>query len=111
MASFQAPDPNGTHLPQEARRIIHAIGKGAGPAAAPIAAAALLPVLGVAVLVAELTLVLIVFGIAVYGTQERVDRIFRLLRWLRSRPEPSPPTSAQENSTRHLPAHQPRNNL
>ena len=110
MASSGAPNANGTPLRQEAGKVIHTIGLGAGPAAAPFVAAALLPVCGVAVLVAELVFVLILFGIVVYGTQEHADRVFRLLRWLRSRPEPPAPASLYgDNSLRisRTPAQKP----
>jgi hypothetical protein len=89
MASSEAPDATGTHFRQEASKVSWA----AGPAAFPFAAAALRPVLGIAVLVAELVFVLILFGIVVYGAKEQADRVFRLLRWLRNRPEPPAPTS------------------
>jgi hypothetical protein len=103
MASNEAPDATVTHLRQEAGRMIRPIAIGAGPAAAPLAAAALHPVLGAALLVTELVFVLIVFGVVIYGTQEQVDRVFRLLRWLRSRPEPpapKPKPSHQNNQSR-----------
>jgi hypothetical protein len=93
MASNEAPDAAGARPEQKADGVIRAIGFGAGTAAAPFATAVLEPVLGAALLAAELVFVLIVFGTVVYGTQEHADRIFRLLRWLRSRPEPPAPTS------------------
>jgi hypothetical protein len=107
MASNEAPDAVGTRSQQEAGRVIRAIGLGAGPAAAPFAAAALQPVLGAALLATELVFVLIVFGIVVYGTQEQVDWVFRLLRWLRSRPEPPAPASLHEDNPPRILAHQP----
>jgi hypothetical protein len=93
MADSGAPDAIGANVRQESSRVIRAIGLSVGPAAAPFAAAALLPEMGAAVLAVELVLTLLVFGIAVYGTQEQADRVFRLLRWLYNRPEPPAPPS------------------
>jgi len=107
MASNEAPDATGTRPQHETGRVIRVIGLGAGTASAPFAAATLVPVLGAALLAAELAFVLMVFGIAVYGTQERADRVFRLLRWLSGRPEPPAPTSLHENNPPRAPAHQP----
>jgi hypothetical protein len=104
MAGSGAPDAIGAHVQREASRVIRAIGLGAGPAAAPFAAAALLPELGAAVLAVELLLTLIVFGIVVYGTQDRVDRVFRLLRWLYNRPEPPAPLSLPGENPSRSPA-------
>jgi hypothetical protein len=95
MASNQTPDTSSARPQQEIGRLFHTIGRGAGPVTVPFAAAALQPVLGVALLAAELVFILIVFGIVVYGTHEQADRVFRLLRWLRSRPEPSAPITLQ----------------
>ena len=88
MVSNEAPDAAGTSPQQKSGGVVRAISFGVGPAAAPIAAVTFHPVLGVALLAAELVFVLTVLGIVVYGAQERADRVFRLLRWLRSRPEP-----------------------
>ncbi len=92
MTGNQAADSSGKHPQQETGRIIRAIGLGAGPVAAPFIAVALQPVLGAAVLAGEMILVLVVLGIVVYGTQDQAERAFRLLRWLRSQPEPPAPT-------------------
>ena len=101
MAGSGAPDPIGAHVRHKASKIIRAVGPGAGPAAAPFAAAALLPEMGAAVLAVELILTLIVLGIVVYGTQDRANRVFRLLRWLYNRPEPpAPPSLCSENPPR-----------
>jgi hypothetical protein len=88
MASSGTHDAFGARSRRVTGRAIYAMGMGAGPAAVPLAAAACLPTLGVAVLAAELVIVLTLFGTVVYGTQERVDRVFRLLRWIRNCPEP-----------------------
>jgi hypothetical protein len=88
MASSETHDGAGARLRQATGGAICAIGMGAGPAVVPLAAAACLPILGVAVLVAEMVIILTLFGIVVYGTQEHVDRVFRLLRWIRNCPEP-----------------------
>jgi|ERR1035438_6467823 hypothetical protein len=97
MAGNKAPDASGKCSQQEASRATRAIGLGAGPVVAPFAAVALQPVFGAALLAAELVLVLIVLGIVVYGTQDHADRAFRLLRWLRSRPEPPAPIPPDED--------------
>jgi hypothetical protein len=49
--------------------------------------------LGQAVLAAELTAVLAVIGTALFGSQARSKRAFRLLRWAADRPEPLAPAS------------------
>jgi hypothetical protein len=107
ITSNEALDATGTQPRQELSRVIRAISLGAGPAAAPLAATAFDPVLGAALLAAELVFVLIVFGIAVYGPQEQVDRVFRLLRWLRNRPEPPAPIPAHHGNLPYAPAYQP----
>lgn len=107
MASNKALDTTGTRPQKGFSPVIRAIGLGAGPAAAPLAAV-LHPVLEAVLLATELIFVLIVFGIVVYGTQEQADRIFRLLRWLRNRPEPPASASPHENNSPHTTAHQPQ---
>jgi hypothetical protein len=47
--------------------------------------------LGQAVLAAELLAVLAVIGTALFGSQARSERAFRLLRWAADRPEPPGP--------------------
>ena len=107
MAGNEALDAADTRPQQETGRVIRAIGLGAGPVAAPFAAVALQPVLGAALLAAELVTVLVVFTIVVYGSQEHANRVFRLLRWLRGRPEPPAPTSLNEDKAPRITAHQP----
>jgi hypothetical protein len=92
MASSGTRDAAGTRLRHEASMVIGPISLGVRTAAAPFVAAALLPALGAAVLAAELVFALILFGIVVYGTQEKADRVFRLLRWARNCPEPPAPS-------------------
>jgi hypothetical protein len=99
MASSGTRDAADRRLRQVNGRAICAIGMSTGPAAAPLAAAACQPILGAAVLAAELVIVLTLFGIIVFGTQEHVDRVFRLLRWIRNCPEPAgSPTSPDARS-------------
>lgn len=76
---------------QRAIRQLRVLGLSLSPLAAPLAAAAFNPVLGIIVPMIELIVVLALIGIVVYGHQEQVDRIFRLLRWFRDRAEPPRP--------------------
>jgi uncharacterized membrane protein YfbV (UPF0208 family) len=97
MPITEAPDPRSKHLRQKVHKVTHAIRLGAGLAAAPVSVIALPPALGAAALAAELAFAVALAGIVIYGTREQADRTFRLLRWLRDRPEPPAPTSPPDN--------------
>jgi hypothetical protein len=101
MASSSGRDAPGTHRRPETGRVIGALGLSAAPAAVPFATAALRPVFGIAVLAAELAFALVLSGIAIFGTQEQADRVFRLLRWLRNRAEPPAPPSRSATIQTH----------
>lgn len=88
MANSEAPGHAGSHSPTQTIRALRVIGLGAVPIAASFAATGFIPVLALIVPVIVLILALTLIGIAVFGPQ---DRVFRLLRWLRDRPEPPRP--------------------
>ncbi|MFI6485150.1 hypothetical protein ACIBH1_45080 [Nonomuraea sp. NPDC050663] len=52
---------------------------------------ALLHPIGVVVVCVELALVIVIIGCLLFGSDETVERIFRLLRWIANRPEPPAP--------------------
>lgn len=54
----------------------------------PISAGMLHPVLGDLVATIEVMIVLTVIGTALFGSVALSERAFRLLRWIRNRPEP-----------------------
>ncbi len=107
MTRNKAPDAASTRSQQESGRVIRAISFGVGPVAAAFAAAGLRPVFGTALLTAELVFVLMVFMIAVFGAQQHVDRVFRLLRWLRNCPEPPAPETLDADNLPRIPVHRP----
>ena len=57
----------------------------------PAVAEVLHPLLGEIITSAEAVVVLVVILTAVFGNQDQRERAFRLLRWLRDRPEPPGP--------------------
>lgn len=57
----------------------------------PLGIAMLYPLLGAVLAVVELVMILTVLGTALFGSQTLSERAFRLLRWLRDRPEPPSP--------------------
>lgn len=65
-----------------------------GSLAPPIGLGVLHPVAGEVFAGAELAVLLVIFGTALFGTKVLSDRAFRLLRWLGNRPEPPAPPSA-----------------
>lgn len=68
------------------------IGAGVGAAGAPGLALWVHPLLGVILAVIEITvpvmLAIAVAGVAVFGSEQASERVFRLLRWIANRPEP-----------------------
>ncbi len=88
MASSGEHDAHDTHLWPWPGRVLSAFGVSAVLTAVPSFTAGVRPVFGIAVLAAEVVFVLALSGIAIFGKQEQADRVFRLLRWLRNRPEP-----------------------
>ena len=68
------------------------------------------PLLGGIVALVELTVVLTIFGTALYGSETLSQRAFRLLRWMVNRPEPPTPEAVQRQgqpSARDSPAWPP----
>jgi len=80
------------HFPVPASRVQHSPWKTVGVVIAslgtPAAAEVLHPLLGEIITSAEAVVVLVVILMAVFGNQDQRERAFRLLRWLRDRPEP-----------------------
>jgi hypothetical protein len=91
MTSGEAHGAAGKRPRRKANTVATLISTRAGTFAMPLAATAFRPALGMAMLAAELLFAFILSEIAVYGTQERADRVFRLLRWASNRPEPPAP--------------------
>jgi hypothetical protein len=97
-----SPEPDGEHpgprLPDEAEtsprnRISPWRSAAAGVAGigAPTILSVLHPLLGGIVALIELTVVLTIFGTALFGSETLSQRAFRLLRWMVNRPEPPAP--------------------
>jgi hypothetical protein len=81
-----------------------------GLAAAEIVAGVLHPALAEALAIADLAIpslaALIVFTVIVRGSAETCNRVFRLLRWIAGRPEPTAPAipgEAPPESTESMP--------
>jgi hypothetical protein len=64
------------------------VGAGVVSIGTPLGAAALHPLLGEVMTAVELMVILTVLGTALFGSNTLSERAFRLLRWLRDRPEP-----------------------
>lgn len=79
------------------------VGTGLISVGAPLGVALLHPLLGEAIAIIELAVMLTVLGTALFGSQILSERAFRLLRWLRNRPEPlAPTTRGQPREADHL---------
>jgi hypothetical protein len=63
----------------------------AGVGGSEAVTAYLRPDLVLAVILAPVAIVVIVLAVILLGSDQRVDRLFRLLRWVANRPEPSAP--------------------
>lgn len=78
------------------------LGTGLGIVAAEVAEGALHPALAEALAIADLAIpvviMLIVFAVIIWGSQQTVDRVFRLLRWITNRPEPAAPDPPQPST-------------
>jgi hypothetical protein len=68
------------------------VGTGLISVGAPLGVALLHPLLGEVIAIIELAVMLTVLGTALFGSQILSERAFRLLRWLRNRPEPLAPS-------------------
>ena len=71
----------------------HSVGAGAVSLATPVSIGMLHPVLGEVIAIIEVAIVLTVIGTALFGSPALSERAFRLLRWIRNRPEPRTPAS------------------
>lgn len=87
-----APSLGGTLARRE--RGWHLVAVSTGSLAPPIGLGVLHPVAGEAFAGAEMAVLLVIFGTALFGSKVLSDRAFRLLRWLGNRPEPPAPPSA-----------------
>jgi hypothetical protein len=67
---------------------------GTGSLVPPIGLGILHPVAGEAFAGAELTVLFVIIGTALFGSRVLSERAFRLLRWFGNRPEPPEPPSA-----------------
>jgi hypothetical protein len=54
----------------------------------PVGMGILHPILGEATVITEVTVVLTIIGVALFGSTVLSERAFRLLRWIGNRPEP-----------------------
>lgn len=72
------------------------LGLGVLSAGAPIGISVLHPLVGVALMIVELSMIAIIIATALFGTKELSDRAFRLLRMLGNRPEPASPQKPDE---------------
>ena len=81
-----------THPPTSTHDAAHvswrAAGIGLTSLAAPVSIAAVAPLPGEIAAAVELLAMLTIIGTALFGSQALSDRGFRLLRWIRNRPEP-----------------------
>jgi hypothetical protein len=83
-----SPDP----VAGKARAVGARIAGGAGLAGVlgtPGVIAATQPVVGAALFAVELALVCVLLMTLLYGSEERGERVFRLLRWVKDKPEPA----------------------
>jgi hypothetical protein len=87
------PDPGhtltGFTTPKRERVPWRTAGTGIASLGTPAVIWMVCPVLGVVIAAVEAATMLTVIGAALFGTQARSERAFRLLRWLGNRPEPS----------------------
>ncbi len=67
------------------------VGIGGASLATPVGIGVLHPVLGEVIAIIEVVVVLTVIGTALFGSPALSERAFRLLRWIRNRPEPQAP--------------------
>ena len=67
------------------------VGAGAASLATPVSIGILHPVLGEVIAIIEVAVALTIIGIALFGSPALSERAFRLLRWIRNRPEPQAP--------------------
>jgi hypothetical protein len=102
-----------THPPTSTHDTAHvpwrAAGIGLTSLAAPVSIAAVAQLPGEIAAAVELLAMLAIIGTALFGSQTLSDRAFRLLRWIRNRPEPpvlapvpiqaSSPVTAESTST------------
>jgi hypothetical protein len=68
-------------------------------AGVPVVGGVLHPILGEIVFLVELVLVLTLVGTALFGSLDLSERAFRLLRWIRNRPEPPAPEQAARDAS------------
>lgn len=66
----------------------------------PTAVGMVHPFIGIAIAAVELAMALTVFGTALFGSRERSERAFRLMRWIANRPEPPTPIRDPEDRQR-----------
>jgi hypothetical protein len=70
------------------------------------------PAIGIALAIADISVPLaaaaVVLAVILRGSDQTCERIFRLLRWIANRPEPSPPPEhparQRDRALRRLPA-------
>jgi hypothetical protein len=104
------PQPDGEHpgprLPDETEtpprnRISpwRSAAAGAAGIGTPTTLSVLHPLLGGIVALIELTVVLTIFGTALFGSETLSQRAFRLLRWAVNRPEPPAPEAAGDKDS------------
>src|SRR5690349_19005930 len=101
MPAAVTPAPEGPQGPVPAPRYRAAgwakLGTGLGVIAAEVAEGALHPGLAEALVITDMSIpvviTLIVVALIIWGRQQTVDRVFRLLRWIANRPEPAGPGS------------------
>jgi hypothetical protein len=87
-----AASPDSMHAATPGRVPWRPVGTGLVSAGAPLGTALLHPLLGERLAITELAVILTVLGTALFGSQVLSERAFRLLRWLRNRPEPPAPS-------------------
>jgi hypothetical protein len=73
-------------------------GVGAGAIGVPAVIGYLHPAFGVILASSEAVVIVVVFAAALFGSPAISERAFRLLRWLRNRPEPPAPSTSTPSS-------------
>ncbi len=93
LSSTGGSDPHeprrGTQVPRWA---LAALGVFGGECVTGYLHPALTAALAVADLVVGVSLAVLVIAVALFGHEDRCDRLYRLLRWLFNRPEPPAPS-------------------
>lgn len=94
----QSPVPPAWHRSSSWAKLVTGLAVAAAEAVADYLHPGLAEALAIADVAIPVILLLILFAVVVLGSHQTCDRVFRLLRWITNRPEPTAPDSHQPQS-------------